>query len=98
LPPEGGERAVRPGMSRSEVEERLGPSRSVSASEPDDCRLWTFADGMCFAGHFESDGKLWKGQWFSCAGLEEPVDWNRFLDTGIWLPLEALPAGDAARP
>ena len=98
LPPEGGERAVRPGMSRGEVEDRLGSFRSVSVSESDACRLWTFADGLYFAGHFNPYGKLWKGQWFSCAGLEETVDWDRFLDTGIWLPLEALPAGNAARP
>ena len=89
------ENAVSPGMPCAEIATRFGEPEDLPIADfRSSFRLWTFPEGMCFAGVCDETDKLEEGFWFPQDCIEEPMAWFEFLDTGIWLPVAFLSEAD----
>ena len=87
--------AVSPGMPCAGIAARFGEFQDLPIADfRSSFRLWTFPEGMCFAGVFDETDKLEEGFWFPADCIGEPMDWVGFLDAGIWLPVAFLPEAD----
>jgi hypothetical protein len=89
------EHAVSPGMPCAGIAARFGEPEDLPIADfRTSLRLWTFPEGMCFAGVFDEADTLEEGFWFPRDCIEEAMDWVGFLDTGIWLPVAFLSEAD----